>query len=1044
MKRILLVLFCFIGFFSYGQKSYIPASPYPIEINQPDGTKIILKAKGDEKVHIAVTEDGYTVVKNKKGIYEYADLDENGDLIPSGYKARNLSERSSSEINFLTGKKKSIVPENDEIMEILKSAAIQKSFPKTGNRKTLLLLIDYPDLTSTYSSNSFNTLMNGASGSFHEYYIECSDNDLSVTVDVFGWYRASGPYLDYGDDEGDNAARELVTEAVDAAEAAGVDFSEYDNDGDGTVDNIMIVHSGPGAEEGRQTEYIWSHNWSLTGIYSRTYDGVTILNYSIHPETRTYTGGMVGIGVFCHEFGHALGLPDLYDTDYSSSGLGDWCLMSGGPWLNDEKTPAMMSAWCREKLGWINPTVIPYPITATYEKTYSLQPAATSTECYKIRTQNSNEYFLLENTYKTGYNAYLPGSGLAIYHINTSRLDHGDNDDETRKLVDLEEADGLEELDSGSDDGDSGDVFPGSTHNTEFTDNTDPNARTYTSEDTDIEVLDINLSGSTVSFTINNANQPTPNLTYNPSENGFAVNGTNIEIGLQVRNQGDANAGSFTIGYYLSLNTSITTGDYLIGTDFKSSLNAGSSVYADLAIDVSTIPGIPNGNYYLGYIIDYLGTVAESNENDNSYINTGLQVTLNILPNLTYIGGENNLEINGNLINVELVVNNDGDKASDACRVGYYLSSDAVITTSDYRIGTDFVGILNSGQSSVESETIDASFFPGLDAGSYYFGYIVDYQDAVDEEDEGDNTYVFGTPRFNYCPGSREVFNETICEGESILFQGNIYDTQGEYEFTYTNTDGCDSVIVLNLTVLENEYTFLNETICEGDSFQLGGRFYAETGVYNEVFVNRHGCDSTVILDLEVRETQVLHEYAQICEGNEIQVGSFVLNEGGIYNLVFSDQFGCDSIVVFHLTVFPENNIFVSESICPGESYEFGGEIYNSEGIYTHTFQNQYGCDSVVVLDLRINDTKEVFLTENICRGDSIVVGGEAFYNTGIYEMTLTSKWGCDSVIHLDLAVNPTNESEITESICEGEVFYVGNEEFDQTGIYEVVLENQY
>src|SRR5690606_12951746 len=131
-------------------------------------------------------------------------------------------------------------------------------------------------------------------------------------------------YAHYGHNQGFQRSRQLMAEAIDAAEAGGVDFSQYDNDGDGFVDAIIAVHAGPGAEVGAQLQYIWSHRWTM-GNLARHYDGVTVNDYILNPETRPW--GMVGVGVIAHEFGHALGLPDLYDTDNSSRGIGNFGLM---------------------------------------------------------------------------------------------------------------------------------------------------------------------------------------------------------------------------------------------------------------------------------------------------------------------------------------------------------------------------------------------------------------------------------------------------------------------------------------------------------------------------------------------------------------------------------------------------------------------------------------------------------------------------------------------------------------------------------------------
>jgi hypothetical protein len=252
MKRLFFFVFCLAGLISSGQISLVPASPYPLIIKQPDGTKFSVYAKGDEYLHYSVTEDGYTVIKNNRGVYEYAEIGSNGELLPSGIKAKNIKDRGFNDMDYLSGSRKNLKPDKKMPAEILKSATAAQTFPSQGTKKTLLLLIKYPDLNSNYTVSNFNNLMNqvnyGGTGSMHDYYLDCSDNKLDLSVDVFGWYVASHNYLYYADKKNDdNVARELVREAVDAAEAAGVDFSLYDNDGDGTVENIMIVHSGPGA-----------------------------------------------------------------------------------------------------------------------------------------------------------------------------------------------------------------------------------------------------------------------------------------------------------------------------------------------------------------------------------------------------------------------------------------------------------------------------------------------------------------------------------------------------------------------------------------------------------------------------------------------------------------------------------------------------------------------------------------------------------------------------------------------------------------------------
>ncbi|CAD5256763.1 MULTISPECIES: M6 family metalloprotease domain-containing protein [unclassified Imperialibacter] len=521
--------------------SNCPASPYAVEITQPDNSKLRVVGKGNMANHHTETEDGYTVVKNARGIYEYAEIKE-GRLAPSGTKASNPSGRDASSKSFLNSQPKHLrdaisrSASSNSPMNVNQSNSpgIEYAFPTAGTRKVLVILIKYPDLANTYTVTDFDDMMNevnyNTTGSFRDYFLKVSGNELDVDADVFGWYEAENSHDYYGEENNDdNLARELVGEAIDAAEVAGVDFSVYDNDSDGFVDGVIIVHAGPGAEEGSQTEYIWSHRWNLgytyipEANYYREYDGVVLNDYMINPEIRQTTN-MVGIGVFCHEFGHGLGLPDLYDIDDSngdSEGIGNWGLMAGAGWLNNERTPGFMCAWSRAKLEWVTPTIIE-------SGDYSLDPSVSSTTVYKIATNDPKEYFLLENRQKTGQDTYIPGEGLAIWHIDDNKTTNGD---ETHKLVDLEEADGLNGLDNGTNRGDAGDLYPGTSSNTLFDDSSNPNSKLYIGSNSNIQISSIVEDGLGISFTLLQGDIPNP-----------------CEDAIEIADTGSGNAKAFTGG----------------------------------------------------------------------------------------------------------------------------------------------------------------------------------------------------------------------------------------------------------------------------------------------------------------------------------------------------------------------------------------------------------------------------------------------------------------------------------------------------------------
>jgi M6 family metalloprotease-like protein len=463
-------------------------------------------------VHYTETVDGYTLIRTAGGGYEYAEMSRAGALSATGIPAHNPGERSGPEKSLVRRLEKHLRHTEDHRKVLIENFRSQpeyiahrnaERFPATGEHRVLVILIQYPDLVNQHSSMAFDALMNeegyNGTGSFRDYFLKNSFGQLDVEADVFGWYTSVENHDYYGFQNGFQRSRELMAEAIDAAEAAGVDFSQYDNDNDGQVDAVIGIHAGPGAEVGAQTQYIWSHRWTLGANYERSYDGVVISDYMINPETRPW--GMVGVGVFCHEFGHVLGLPDLYDTDNSSSGIGNWGLMSKGAWLNLERTPANMNAWSKYANDWIDPEVIT-------SGAFSLESADAHAACYRINTADPDEYFLLENRQPTGNDTYLPGSGLAIWHIDESRTSmypgsNNVNADEENKGVDLEEADGLFELDSGPFNGDGGDLFPGSGLNTTFNQLSHPSSGLNSGAPTDISITNIRELNGQIFFRLN-------------------------------------------------------------------------------------------------------------------------------------------------------------------------------------------------------------------------------------------------------------------------------------------------------------------------------------------------------------------------------------------------------------------------------------------------------------------------------------------------------------------------------------------------------------
>ena len=388
----------------------------------------------------------------------------------------------------------------------------------TDTLNVLAILIEFPDQSASTAPEYFDTLIyENRQGCVAHYYLENSYGTLHFTTVTLcsdlGWLTAAenvSYYVDnqYGLGSYPNNAQKLVEEAVDAADAM-VDYNDFDNNNDGILDVLMIVHSGTGAELSGQTTDFWSHKW---GINTRVRDGVSISTYSMMPEYYLSPGDMT-CGVFCHELGHVFGLPDLYDRDYSSRGIGRFSIMAGGSWNGVlGGSPAHFDAWSKVQLGWATEV----NVTST-TLDVEIPEVEHNPIVYRLWTSGAlgDEYFLVENRQAYGYDAGLNYYGLLIWHVDDAMgvgYNSHDNDDEYYPghtssghfLVALEQADGLWELEKNQSSGNSGDPWPGSTDNRSFTPLTTPNSNDYNDDNTLVAITNISDSDSlmTADFTV--------------------------------------------------------------------------------------------------------------------------------------------------------------------------------------------------------------------------------------------------------------------------------------------------------------------------------------------------------------------------------------------------------------------------------------------------------------------------------------------------------------------------------------------------------------
>jgi immune inhibitor A len=315
---------------------------------------------------------------------------------------------------------------------------------------------------------------------------------VTLTGEVVGPYRLPRTLKQYagGKSGTDNPEPNARTMARDAAKLADpdVNFAPYDNDGNGFVDAFIVVHAGDGAEETGNKNEIWSHKWVFAGGALNT-DGTKLFGYLTIPEN-------CKIGVCAHELGHLLfGWPDLYDTDGSSEGLGNWCLMGGGSWNGNGDVPAHPSAWCKVNQGWV---------TVSTRKTNGKVTIKDVKSSHRVQRLWKNgtggtEYFLVENRQRTMYDRTLPGDGLLVYHVDET-IDG--NDDERHPFVKLLEADGKNQLRDGANRGDAGDPYPGSAKNVTLTAASTPDTKSYGKLDTCVTITNISASGASMTVSV--------------------------------------------------------------------------------------------------------------------------------------------------------------------------------------------------------------------------------------------------------------------------------------------------------------------------------------------------------------------------------------------------------------------------------------------------------------------------------------------------------------------------------------------------------------
>ena len=411
------------------------------------------------------------------------------------------------------------------------------TFPATDTLKVPVLFGVYSDYNAIYSTSSFQAqLFDGPNPTrtLTEFYTEISYGKMYMTGKCLGWFKLPRNLAYYANDGGGfghagqvYGANDFVIDLMILSDSttdyskyvATTIYTKYYDTNYAYVPYLGIYHSGTGAEDGGNN--IWSHKSKFNqrlnerknndpiglvksenvlgnGRYKTndTYNGkpvVIIGDFAIQPElsgNSNTSGSQKPIGVAAHEFGHIFGLPDLYDGDGSTTGIGDWCLMANGTYGQGgihPETPVPMSAWCKEQLGWVIPKVL-----TNYSPNTPVRYAHKYPDIFKIYPNGipGDEYFLIENRQRFGFDIGLIEPGILIWHIDNK----GQQSNENRRLVDLEQADGKRTLNLIPGRGDRGDPFPGLTNNKNFDGHTIPNSTSNLGLQTHVGVRKISNS----------------------------------------------------------------------------------------------------------------------------------------------------------------------------------------------------------------------------------------------------------------------------------------------------------------------------------------------------------------------------------------------------------------------------------------------------------------------------------------------------------------------------------------------------------------------
>lgn len=448
-----------------------------------DGTQVVAELRGDEFGHYYEAADGRVFVKSASAdFYEQTDKTEITNRANVRRMARNAKRAERRNVRH-------------------NEFGVPTSY--TGSKKGIIILVNFADKSFNAANNQalFNNIANtegfnqgNFNGSMHDYFTSQSNGQFDLTFDVVGPVTLSQNYAYYGQNNSagdDMRPEQMVVEACNLVEDM-VDFNDYDWDGDGEVDQVYIVYAGKGEADGGAKDTIWPHEWELSETYSDfDIDGVHINTYACGPELNG-SSQINGLGTMCHEFTHCLGLPDFYDTrtNRTNFGMDSWSLMDYGCYNNNGYTPCNYTGYERMFCGWVEPIELTEDMQVTGMK--SLEDYGDVYIMYN--PGHHDEYYILQNVQKKGWDLYAESKGLMIMHVDYDKdIWQQDvvNNTTSRQRCTIFPADNS--LSSYST---YGDLFPYNSNNS-FGNNTSPAAKLYNANTDGTKLMNIEITGIT-------------------------------------------------------------------------------------------------------------------------------------------------------------------------------------------------------------------------------------------------------------------------------------------------------------------------------------------------------------------------------------------------------------------------------------------------------------------------------------------------------------------------------------------------------------------